>query len=381
MEEAVEGCVGLVYDLLMVICVGFLLLRIAQGRSVRWFVLLLVSGGILSCLVHSSALKIGLMSVLCSVVHYAERDVMMTTANKAVLITGCDSGFGHELAQVLDRAGMRVFAGVLDELSPGALKLKESASVNLTVLQLDITNNTQISQTHQFIKSQTGKTGLWALVNNAGVLGYVCDGEILPMKMYKSCLDVNFLGSVVMTQTFLPLIRQCRGRVINITSMAGEVPLVGFAGYGASKAALSVYSGAIRQELSRWGVRVITVQPGAFRTNILGSSEQWERAQEQIFSGLSEEVKDSYGEEYIHSMQKRLLDMSSVSSEDKGPFLQSLKHAILSSNPKHFYYPGAGAWVLTLLYRYCPTALSDKIFSGMFLSSVQPAELAAATPH
>ncbi|XP_016388201.1 17-beta-hydroxysteroid dehydrogenase type 2 [Sinocyclocheilus rhinocerous] len=377
MEGIVEGCLGFLYDLLVVICVGLLLLRVAEGRSVRWLVLLMVSGVMLSCLVHSSALKVGLVSVLCSLIHYVGREeVMLPTKNKAVLITGCDSGFGHDLAKFLDSAGMRVFAGVLDELHPGALKLKKDASPNLTVLQLDITNSSQITQAHQYIQSQTGKTGLWALVNNAGVLGYVCDGEILPIKMYKKCLDVNFIGSVEITQAFLPLIRQSKGRLISISSMAGEVPLPGFAGYGASKAALISFNGAIRQELSRWGVKVIIIQPGAFKTNILGSREQWNSAQEDILSGLAQEVMASYGEEYIRSMQQRLVNMSSVSSSDTGPFLEALKHAILSPRPKPFYYPGASAWALPLLYRHSPTSLSDRIFSRIFMSSdAQPAEL------
>ncbi|XP_056101706.1 estradiol 17-beta-dehydrogenase 2 isoform X2 [Rhinichthys klamathensis goyatoka] len=314
MEGIVEDCLGFLYDLLMVICVG-LLLRVAVGRSGRWVVLLVVSGVMLSCLVHSSVLKVGLMSVLCSVVHYVGREeVMLSTLDKAVLITGCDSGFGHDLARFLDGAGMRVFAGVLNELSPGALKLKKAASPNLTILQLDITNSSQITQAYQDIKSQTGK--------------------------------------------------------------AGEVPLPGFAGYGASKAAMIVYNGAIRQELYRWGVRVIIIQPGAFKTNIFGSREQWNSVQEDILSGLSQEVMTSYGEEYIRSMQQRLANMSSASRSDTGPFLEDLKHAILSPRPKHFYYPGAAAWALPLLYRHCPTSLSDRILSPIFMTGdAQPAQL------
>ncbi|XP_052400096.1 estradiol 17-beta-dehydrogenase 2-like [Carassius gibelio] len=377
MEGTVEGCLGVIYDLLVVICVGVLLLRGAEGRSVRWLGLLGVSGVMLSCLVHSIALKLGIVSVLCSVIHYVGREeVMLPTQNKAVLITGCDSGFGHDLARFLDSAGMRVFAGVLDERSPGALKLKKDASQNITVLQIDITDSSQITQAHQYIQRQTGKTGLWPLVNNAGVLGYVCDGEILPIKMYKKVLDVNFIGSVEMTQVFLPLIRQSKGQLISIASMAGEVPLSGFAGYGASKAALISFSGAMRQELSRWGVKVIIIQPGAFKTNILGNREQWISAQEDILSGLAQEVMASYGEEYIRSMQQRLVNMSSVSSSDTRPFLEALKHAILSPRPKPFYYPGASAWALPFLYRHGPTSLSDRVLSQVFLSSdEQPAEL------
>lgn len=89
MEGIVEGCLGFLYDLLVVVCVGLLLLRVAEGWSVRWLVLLLVPGVTLSCLVHSSALKVGLVSVLCSVIHYVGREgVTLPTQNKAVLITG-----------------------------------------------------------------------------------------------------------------------------------------------------------------------------------------------------------------------------------------------------------------------------------------------------
>uniref|UniRef100_A0A672QE30 Estradiol 17-beta-dehydrogenase 2-like n=1 Tax=Sinocyclocheilus grahami TaxID=75366 RepID=A0A672QE30_SINGR len=191
-------------------------------------------------------------------------------------------------------------------------------------------------------------------------------------------LNVNFIGSVEITQAFLPLIRQSKGRLISISSMAGEVPLPGFAGYGASKAALISFNGAIRQELSRWGVKVIIIQPGAFKTNILGSREQWNSAQEDILSGLAQEVMVSYGEEYIRSMQQRLVNMSSVSSSDTGPFLEALKHAILSPRPKPFYYPGASAWALPLLYRHSPTSLSDRILSRIFMSSdAQPCRLSS----
>lgn len=110
--------------------------------------------------------------------------------------------------------------------------------------------------------------------------------------------------------------------------------------------------------------------------DILGSREQWDGAQEEVLSGLSPEAMASYGEEYIHSMQQRLVHMSSASSSDTGPYLEDLKHAILSPRPKPFYYPGASAWALPLLYRHCPTSLSDTILSRIFTSSyAQPAEV------
>ncbi|KAA0724068.1 Estradiol 17-beta-dehydrogenase 2 [Triplophysa tibetana] len=370
MEEIVESALSLIYLFLTLVSVCLLLVRGVKGRPVRWLVVLVVSEGTLSCLVHSSFLKVALATVLCGLVHYIGREeVMLPALNKAVLITGCDSGLGHNLAKCLDSAGMRVFAGVLDECGPGALELKRAASSKLTVLQLDVTNRRQITQAYEFIRSQTGETGLWGVVNNAGVLGYVGDGEILPIKLYKKYFDVNFIGSVEVTQVFLPMIRQSKGRIISISSMAG------FSAYGASKAALTVYSGTMRQELSRWGVKVIIIQPGAFKTNIFGRREQWIGVQEEILSGISQDVMETYGVEYIRSMQQRLVEMSSTSSPNTGPFLESLKHALLSSRPNPFYYPGAAAWALPLVYRHFPTSLSDKLFSRIFMNGdAKPAQ-------
>lgn len=76
-----------------------------------------------------------------------------------VRATGCDSGFGHNLAKILDKAGMKVYAGVLDEFGPGAQELREVSSAQLVILQLDITNLDQISEAHKLIKSQRGETG------------------------------------------------------------------------------------------------------------------------------------------------------------------------------------------------------------------------------
>ncbi|TRY85899.1 hypothetical protein DNTS_011920 [Danionella cerebrum] len=433
--EAMEEAAGLLFNLLMLLCAGLLLLRAAEGRALASMMLLVCAGVTLSCCFQCSALKLGVMGVLGAVVHSREKNTRNGASDQILKVrsftrdedpevdswkpavplfrsflclAGCDSGFGLDLAWFLTRVGFRVFAGVLDESSPGALSLKEAQCGNLSVIQMDVTDSRQISLAYQQIHSQIGQsgkstvtlkysphvvdgfecfvvvtlrcsstwTGLWALVNNAGVLGYVCDGEILPISLYRKQLDVNFMGSVEVTKTFLPLIRRAKGRIISITSMGGEVPLAGFAGYGASKAALTVFNGVIRQELCRWGVKVINIQPGAFKTNIFGSREHWDHVHEEIFGGLSPEVKDSYGEVYLRSMQQRMIDMCSVSSEDKGPFLEDLKHAILSQRPKAFYYPGKAAWAIPVLYRHCPTVLSDRILKRLFKSTeVKPAEL------
>ncbi|MGH0123682.1 UNVERIFIED_CONTAM: hypothetical protein FKN15_028913 [Acipenser sinensis] len=226
----------------------------------------------------------------------ARSEKLLLVGNKAVLITGCDSGFGHALAKHLDKLGFTVFAGVLNAQGLGSEELKRSGSERLVVLQMDVTDTAQIEQAYLQVKFHIENTGLWGVVNNAGVLEYVADGEILPMSIYKNCMAVNFFGAVKLSHTFLPLLRHAKGRLVNVSSMAGEVPIPGFAAYGASKAALSSFSGVMRQELSKWGVKVATIQPGGFQTSICGTEEQWNYQQQQILSQLRPDAKEDYRE-------------------------------------------------------------------------------------
>ncbi|XP_038664367.1 estradiol 17-beta-dehydrogenase 2-like [Scyliorhinus canicula] len=143
---------------------------------------------------------------------------------KAVLITGCDSGFGHALAKHLDQLGFTVFAGVMHLTGPGAEDLRMGGSQRLTVLQLDVTNSDQIARTFAKIKDDLDYKGLWGVVNNAGVLEFVADAELLPLNIYKRCMEVNFFGVVELTKMFLPLLRQAKGRLVNVTSVSGIIP-------------------------------------------------------------------------------------------------------------------------------------------------------------
>ncbi|KAL6474222.1 hypothetical protein MHYP_G00177830 [Metynnis hypsauchen] len=342
------------------------------GRSVG----LMVFGVLLCCVIPSGCFVLAFLSVCYTVIHCTagRQELLLPAQGKSVLITGCDSGFGHNLAKLLDRAGVKVYAGVLKENGAGAQELRRVSSPQLTVLQLDITNTNQISKSLQFIKSQTGETGLWGLVNNAGVTGYVCDAEILPLRILRKILDVNFIAGVQMTQAFLPLIRKAKGRIVNISSLGGEVPLPGFAAYGSSKAALIAYSGTLRQELSQWGVKVAIILPGGFRTNILGNEEEWSKIEKEILSTLTQDVREAYGEEYICSLQSRLSTMATVGSTDTTPVLDTITHALLSERPRGFYRPGPAAVSFPLLHTFCPTWLFDFIFSKIIrYNRVKPA--------
>ncbi|XP_078066357.1 17-beta-hydroxysteroid dehydrogenase type 2 [Mustelus asterias] len=278
---------------------------------------------------------------------------------KAVLITGCDSGFGHALAKHLDQLGFTVFAGVLYLDGPGAEDLRISGSTRLKVLQLDVTSFEQIARTYAKLKAELSSTGLWGVVNNAGVLAFVADAELLPVNMYKRCMEVNFFGVVELTKMFLPLIRQAKGRLVNITSVSGSMPMPGFAAYGASKAALAMYSNILRQELAIWDVRVSTIQPGGFKTGIFGTREQWNNLHREVMQQLSPAVKTEYGENYISSFKEKYPKWQTNLKENLQPVLNDISKALLAKNPKPLYTPGTSIFSLPLFQHYLPSCLSD----------------------
>uniref|UniRef100_A0AC11D0Y9 Hydroxysteroid 17-beta dehydrogenase 2 n=1 Tax=Ovis aries TaxID=9940 RepID=A0AC11D0Y9_SHEEP len=202
-------------------------------------------------------------------------------------------------------------------------------------------------------------TGLWAVINNAGVLGLPTDGELIPMTEYKRCMAVNFFGAVEVTKAFLPLLRKSKGRLVNISSMAGGVPMQKMAAYGSSKAALIMFSSILRQELSKWGVKVSVIQPGGFKTNISGTSQMWETLERTVLDNLSLEVQEDYGQDYILSERSLLRLMKTCTDPDISPVLLDVRHAISAQSPFAFYAPGKLSYPWLCFASFSPTGIFD----------------------
>ncbi|KAM4833506.1 17-beta-hydroxysteroid dehydrogenase type 2 [Thomomys bottae] len=308
-----------------------------------------------------------LFSLSCFLLHTCTPDEeLLPVDGKAVLVTGTDTGFGHGLAKHLDKLGYTVFAGVLDERSTGAEELRKSCSQRLSVLQMDITKPEQIKDAYSKVVEKMQDKGLWAVINNAGIIGFPIDGELIPMNDYKRCMAVNFFGPVEVTKTFLPLLRKSKGRLVAISSMGGSVPLLKMAAYNSTKAALTMFSSVLRQELSRWGVKVIVIQPGGFRTNIAGTSEVWDKMEKNILENLPQEVQEDYGQDYILKQRNFLQLMNNMSNSDLTPVLQDVQHAISAQNPFPFYAPGKLAYLWVCFASLSPTGLLDYLVQRLF---------------
>uniref|UniRef100_A0A8C7E851 Hydroxysteroid 17-beta dehydrogenase 2 n=1 Tax=Nothoprocta perdicaria TaxID=30464 RepID=A0A8C7E851_NOTPE len=281
-----------------------------------------------------------------------------------------DTGIGHALAKYLDNMGFIVFAGVLNKDGPGAEELRRTCSQRLSLLQLDITNPTQVKEAYLKVSEKVQNTvniiSIAPFVNNAGILGFPADGELLPMSTYRHCMDVNFFGAVEVSKTFLPLLRKSQGRLVNMSSMAGGIPLPKYAAYGASKAALSMFSGVMRQELSKWGVKVAAVHPSGFRTGIQGTSELWDKQEKDLLENLPAAVRSDYGDDYLQELKSYLVRLPAHCDADLSPVLKDVLHALLARRPHGLYTPGKGAYLPLCIFCYFPVWFYDFFISKLF---------------
>lgn len=197
---------------------------------------------------------------------------------KTVVITGCSSGFGKQLALDLARRGDRIYAtmrGTKGKNAAAAQALAGAATregLDLNILELDVTSTPSVEAAAAVILAEAGAPD--AVVNNAGVMLTGFTEAFTPEEMTAQ-LDVNVVGIHRMNRAFLPAMRQRgRGLVINLSSIAGRLSAPFFGVYHASKWAVEGYSMALRGELACCGVDVVVVEPGPFATALFDVSPQ-----------------------------------------------------------------------------------------------------------
>ncbi|EOD66164.1 oxidoreductase [Amycolatopsis vancoresmycina] len=191
---------------------------------------------------------------------------MTNTDGRVWLITGCSAGFGREIALAALAAGDRVVATarrpetLADLLDRGGDRVRTAA--------LDVTDTGQIDAAVKTALEEFGRIDV--VVNNAGS-GSVGAVEELTMDELRALMEVMFFGAVAVTKAVLPHLRaRGSGTVVQISSMGGQLSMPGFGAYCAAKFALEGISEALAAEVAPFGVQVLIVEPGAFRTEFGG---------------------------------------------------------------------------------------------------------------
>lgn len=205
----------------------------------------------------------------------------MTGETGAVVVTGASTGIGHACTVALVARGYRVFAGVRREQD--AARLRAEAPESIFPLTLDVTDDEAVAQAARQVDARLAGATLAGLVNNAGI---AIGGPLMhqPLDVFRRQVEVNLIGTLRVTQAFLPLLgadrarRGSPGRIVNMSSVAGRLGLPFMGGYVASKHALEGMSDSLRRELMPYRIAVVVVEPGSTATPI------WDKAEAEDYS-------------------------------------------------------------------------------------------------
>jgi NAD(P)-dependent dehydrogenase (short-subunit alcohol dehydrogenase family) len=260
-----------------------------------------------------------------------------------VLVTGASSGIGKAAALHLGGQGHRVFAGVrrLDAAPRGE---------GVEAVLLDVTDDSSVAAAVALVLERAGRID--GLVNNAGVLilGAV---EETSVAQAHALFDVNVMGVLRMSQAVLPTMRrQGRGRIVNVSSVAGFLPTPYMGVYAASKHALEGLSESMDHEVRGFGVRVVLVEPGFTRTNIDAASARAEHPLD-AYAGQRERVVAHIGRQIAQSP-----DTSTVA--------RTIERALRTSGFARLPV-GRQVALLSRLRRWLPAGMADEAIRRNFL--------------
>ncbi len=191
---------------------------------------------------------------------------------KTILVTGAASGFGRGVAFGLARAGHNVIAGC--QIWPQVWELRHAAKaegVEMRVIKLDVLN--------EIDRAKALELDIDVLHNNAGIMESGPMVEI-PMAVFRSVFETNVFAALELAQGFArKMVGRGSGRIVWTSSVAGLVKVPFDGAYAASKHAVEGICSAMREELKPYGVEVVTVNPGAYRTGFndtgMESMDQW----------------------------------------------------------------------------------------------------------
>lgn len=199
----------------------------------------------------------------------------MLLQGKNAVVTGCNRGIGHAVAEAFAREGANVWVHARTETPAFAEdmhNLSEKYGVQIRPLYFDMTDSEAMKKAVKAIASM--KETVDILVNNAGMVDYGAF-QMMPLSKIQSIFDVNFFALVSFTQLIVRLMcRQKCGSIVNVASIAGIDSAAGNTAYGSSKAAVIALTKTMSAELASYNIRVNAVAPGMVNTSMMEKIEK-----------------------------------------------------------------------------------------------------------
>jgi len=270
-------------------------------------------------------------------------------STQTVLVTGCSSGIGRALALEFQARGHTVYATARRLATLGDLQAR-----GIRCAELDVNDGASIDALVGRLREDGVVVDV--LVNNAG---YGAMGPLaeLPLAELRQQFDTNVIAVMALTQALLPpMMQQRRGMIVNIGSASGVLVTPFSGAYCATKAAVHALSDALRMELVPFGIHVMTVQPGAIRSQFGATASQGVRERGERPSAYAA-VADAIAARAGASQEK------ATPTED---FAGQLADAVLATRPPALIRIGHGSRAMPLAMRLLPTALLDRVLRRRF---------------
>jgi NAD(P)-dependent dehydrogenase (short-subunit alcohol dehydrogenase family) len=276
--------------------------------------------------------------------------------SKVALVTGSSSGIGLETALLLARSGFYTYASMRNlEKSKKITETANRENLPLQTIQLDVNDDESVKKAIDKIVQE--KDRIDVLVNNAGY-GLFGSVEDLAIDEIKAQFETNFFGVIRVTQKVLPIMRLKKNdgggsTIVNISSVGGQMGVPFLSAYNCTKFALEGLSESMAYELEPFGIRVVTIEPGFIRTNIMNSGV------------LAKKALDT-NSPYFLSTQKlanyfnSMVNNTSTSTPPE-EVAKTILEAITSENPKLRYTVGNDAAAIIQAKR----EISDEEFMKM----------------
>lgn len=266
-----------------------------------------------------------------------------STAQKTALITGASTGIGKAAALALIKAGYSV-------IGTSRSAKRDEVRDGIRMIACDVTSDASVTTAVALAAFELGRIDL--LVNNAG-FGVTGAAEETSIAQVQALFETNFHGVVRVTNAVLPMMRAQRGgRILNVGSAGGIIPMPYMAYYSATKYALEGYSESLDHEVREFGVRVAVIEPAATKTSFESSTVQADRP-------LS--IYNASRAKYLIAFER-----SMATADTAETAAETIVLAALDKSPLLRYPSGKTARQVSFARRFLPRALFDKILRKQF---------------
>lgn len=262
----------------------------------------------------------------------------MKLDKKVVIVTGASRGIGRSISEYLSQKGCKVYG----------LARTEFESDKIISIACDITDSVALENVIKDIYAKEGE--IFAIINNAG-MGIAGAVELTSDEKIRKIFELNFIALDKACRICLPYLRESKGRIINISSVAAFMPIPFQTYYSATKSTVLTYSRALREEVFPFGVKVIAIMPGDTKTSFTSARET--------------ENNDSI---YSKRLEKSLARMEKDEQNGKDPLsVAKVCYKVLKKkNPKPAIVVGGVYKLISLLDRILPKRLVNYIIRLMY---------------